>query len=153
MLVQLLGQTRIFFSMGRDGLLPPLFGAVHPRFRTPHLSTSLTAVVVALGAGLVPIGVLGQLVSMGTLLAFVLVCLGILLLRRLEPDRPRPFRTPGLPWVPLAGAAVCLVQMASLPLATWGRLFVWLVAGLAIYFSYGRRRARLRRETRTDVAA
>jgi APA family basic amino acid/polyamine antiporter len=153
MLVQLLGQTRIFFSMGRDGLLPPLFGAVHPRFRTPHLSTSLTAVVVALGAGLVPIGVLGQLVSMGTLLAFVLVCLGILLLRRLEPDRPRPFRTPGLPWVPLAGAAVCLVQMASLPLATWGRLLVWLVAGLAIYFSYGRRRARLLRETRADVAA
>lgn len=93
-LVQLLGQTRISYAMGRDRLLPPMFSAVHARFRTPHLSTTLTAVIVALAAGLVPIGVLGQLVSMGTLLAFVLVCLGVLILRRTAVDLPRPFRTP-----------------------------------------------------------
>ncbi|MGH7523923.1 MAG: APC family permease, partial [Gemmatimonadales bacterium] len=134
MLVQLLGQTRIFMSMSRDGLLPPLFGRVHPRFRTPYLSTILTGIVVAIAAGLTPIGVLGQLVSMGTLLAFVLVCIGIIVLRRTMPDAPRPFRTPGMPWVPALGAVACLVQMVALPLATWMRLVVWLVIGFVIYF-------------------
>ena len=142
MLVQLLGQTRIFMSMSRDGLLPPLFGRVHPRFRTPYLSTILTGIVVAIAAGVTPISVLGQLVSMGTLLAFVLVCIGIIVLRRTMPDAPRPFRTPGMPWVPLLGAAACLVQMVALPLATWLRLVIWLVIGFVIYF--GRRRAALR---------
>jgi basic amino acid/polyamine antiporter, APA family len=141
MLVTLLGQTRIFFSMSRDGLLPRTFGAVHPTFRTPHKSTALLGIIVALASGLVPIGILGQLVSMGTLLAFVLVCLGIMILRRTSPDIPRPFRTPALPWVPVAGALICLVQMASLPWATWERLFIWLGVGLVLYFSYGRRRA------------
>jgi APA family basic amino acid/polyamine antiporter len=126
-------------SMSRDGLLPPLFGRVHPRFRTPYLSTILTGIVVAIAAGLTPISVLGQLVSMGTLLAFVLVCIGIIVLRRTLPDAPRPFRTPGMPWVPLLGAAACLVQMVALPLATWMRLVVWLLVGFVIYF--GRRRA------------
>jgi len=139
MLVTLLAQTRIFYSMSRDGLLPPVFSAIHPRFLTPHLSTILTGAVIALVAGLTPIAVLGQLVSIGTLLAFVLVSVGIVILRRSAPDVPRPFRTPGVPGVPLAGAAICLAQMASLPLATWQRLVMWLVIGLVLYAVYGRR--------------
>jgi APA family basic amino acid/polyamine antiporter len=153
MLVTLLGQTRIFYAMSRDRLLPPLFSAVHQRFRTPHLSTALTAVVVSLVAGLVPIGVLGQLVSMGTLLAFVLVCIGIIILRHTAGDLPRPFRTPAVPWVPVAGALICFVQMASLPWPTWERLIIWLVVGLGIYFGYGRQRAATGRTARVDVAA
>jgi len=152
MLVTLLGQTRIFYSMSRDGLLPAAFSAVHPRFRTPHLSTALVGAIVAVAAGLVPIGVLGQLVSMGTLLAFVLVCIGILILRRTSPETPRPFRTPGLPWVPIAGGLICLVQMFSLPVATWERLVIWLAIGLVIYFSYSRHGAAVTRAARRVVA-
>ena len=144
-LVQLIGQTRIFFSMSRDGLLPAVFGKVHPRFRTPHVSTMLTGGVVAIAAGFTPIDVLGQLVSMGTLLAFVLVCIGIIMLRRTMPDAPRPFRTPGMPWVPVFGALACLLQMVGLPLATWLRLMIWLAVGLVVYFGYGRRSAALQR--------
>jgi APA family basic amino acid/polyamine antiporter len=141
MLVQLLGQTRIFFSMARDGLLPSIFGRVHPRFRTPHVSTLLTGTVCALVSGFTPIGVLGQLVSIGTLLAFVLVCIGVVMLRKSAPENRRPFRTPGVPWVPAAGAIICLAQMLGLPGETWMRLVIWLVIGLAIYFLFGRRRA------------
>src|SRR5919197_1210481 len=111
MLVTLLAQTRIFFSMSRDGMLPPIFAAVHPRFRTPHLSTMLTGTTIALVSMLTPIDVLSQLVSIGTLLAFVLVSIGVIILRRTAPEAPRPFRTPGVPWVPLAGAPLCLAQM------------------------------------------
>ncbi len=150
MLVQLLGQSRIFYAMSRDGLLPELFGRVHPRFRTPHLSTGLTGGVVALAAGLLPLGTLSQLVSIGSYLAFTLVCLGVVILRRTRPDLPRPFRVPGVPYVPILGALVCLSQMASLPWSTWERLLVWLSAGLAIYFLYSRRRAR---EKRRELAA
>ena len=153
MLVQLLGQTRIFYSMSHDGLLPKAFSAVHPKYRTPYLSTAVTGIVVSIAAGLVPIAVLGQLVSMGTLLAFVLVCIGILILRRTSPEIPRPFRTPGLPWVPIAGALICLVQMFSLPVTTWERLVVWLAIGLVIYFSYSRRGAAVTRAARRAVAA
>ena len=127
--------------MSRDGLLPSAFGRVHERFRTPHLSTMLTGTVVAIAAGLTPIDVLGQLVSMGTLLAFVLVCIGIVILRRTQPEAVRPFRTPGMPWVPILGALACLLQMLALPLATWIRLFIWMAVGLAVYFGYGHRRA------------
>lgn len=144
MVVQLLGQTRIFFSMSRDGLIPPLFGRVHPAFRTPHVSTIVTGTVIALAAGLLPLQLLGQLVSMGTLLAFVLACIGILILRRTAPDLPRPFRTPWVPWVPILGALICLVQMLALPGATWIRLFVWLGLGAIVYAAYGRRHSRLR---------
>jgi APA family basic amino acid/polyamine antiporter len=146
MLVQLLGQTRIFYSMSRDGLLPGLFGAVHPRFQTPWLSTLLTGSVIALAAGLLPIGVLSQLVSMGSLLAFVLVCIGVLVLRRTAPNVVRPFRVPGVPWVPVLGALACLAQMVSLPLTTWERLIVWMLLGFAVYFLYSRRRAHERRQ-------
>jgi APA family basic amino acid/polyamine antiporter len=140
-LVQLLGQSRIFYSMSRDRLLPPFFSAVHPRFRTPHLSTILTGSVVAIAAGLLPIGLLSELVSIGSLLAFVLVCVGVIVLRRTAPDTPRPFRVPWVPVVPVLGALVCLLQMVSLPRPTWERLVVWLVVGLAIYIGYGRRKA------------
>jgi APA family basic amino acid/polyamine antiporter len=142
MLVNLLAQTRIFYSMSRDGLLPPVFATVHPRFRTPHVSTIVIGTIIALVAGLTRIDVLGQLVSIGTLLAFVLVSLGIIILRRTMPDAPRPFRTPGVPWVPVAGALICLAQMVGLPLATWERLVIWLAIGLVVYFTYSRSRAR-----------
>jgi APA family basic amino acid/polyamine antiporter len=148
MLVNLLAQTRIFYSMSRDGLLPPAFAAVHPRFRTPHVSTILIGTIIALVAGLTRIEVLGQLVSIGTLLAFTLVCIGIIILRRTMPDAPRPFRTPGVPWVPVAGAVICLAQMVGLPLATWERLVIWLAAGLLVYFFYSR--PRLSRQASTS---
>jgi APA family basic amino acid/polyamine antiporter len=140
-LVNMLAQSRIFYSMSRDGLLPPLFARLHPRYRTPHVTTTITGVVVAVASGLFPIGVLGQLVSMGTLLAFAIVCAGVLILRRTAPDTPRPFKTPGMPWVPVVGTLICLYLMSGLPLPTWIRLFVWLAVGLIIYFTYGRFRA------------
>jgi APA family basic amino acid/polyamine antiporter len=149
MLVTLIGQTRVFFTMSRDGLLPSVFRAVHPTYRTPHVSTLLTGSLVALAAGLTPIRVLSVLVSMGTLLAFVLVCIGILILRKTSPDIPRPFRTPGLPLVPILGAGFCLLQMVSLPPQTWERLVIWLAIGMFVYFGYGRRgaaKARMERE-------
>jgi APA family basic amino acid/polyamine antiporter len=139
MLVNLLAQTRIFYSMSRDGLLPKVFATVHPKFRTPHVSTIMTGAIIALVAGLTRIEVLGQLVSIGTLLAFVLVCIGIIILRKTLPDAPRPFRTPGVPYVPVIGALICLAQMIGLPVATWERLLIWLAIGLALYFSYSRR--------------
>jgi basic amino acid/polyamine antiporter, APA family len=144
MLVNLLAQTRIFYSMSRDGLLPKVFATVHPKFRTPHVSTVMTGAIIALVAGLTRIEVLGQLVSIGTLLAFVLVSIGIIILRKTQPDAPRPFRTPGVPYVPVIGALICLAQMVGLPVATWERLLIWLAIGLALYFSYSRRGSRAR---------
>jgi len=149
MLVNLLAQTRIFYSMSRDGLLPSVFSSVHPPFRTPHVSTAVTGTIIALLAGLTPIAVLSQLVSIGTLLAFVLVSIGVMVLRRTAPDVPRPFRTPWVPFVPIAGAVVCLAQMVGLPIATWERLFIWLVMGLVVYFTYSRRK---RAEIHPEIA-
>lgn len=145
MMVLLIAQTRIFFSMSRDGLLPSLFGRVHTRFRTPHVSTVLTGTTVAVAAGLFPLNLLSQLVSMGTLLAFVLACIGIIVLRRIAPNVERPFKTPFMPWVAIFGALVCLLQMIFLPLATWERLFIWLALGMIVYFAYGRRHSVLQR--------
>ena len=144
MLVMLLAQPRIFFAMSRDGLLPPAFSRLHPRFRTPHVSTILTGVVCATVAGLLPIGLLGELVSIGTLLAFVIVCAGVWYLRVKEPNRERPFRTPWVPIVPILGILICGYMMYGLPLDTWARLLVWMAAGLLIYFFYGRHRSVLR---------
>jgi basic amino acid/polyamine antiporter, APA family len=153
-LVLLMAQPRIFMAMSRDGLLPPLFSRVHPRFRTPAITTILTGTVVAIAAGLVPITVLSQLVAMGTLLAFAIVCGAVLVLRRTAPDLPRPFRTPGSPWVPMAGVAACVYLMIGLPLSTWERLVIWLVIGLAIYFAYSRARAaRVRSAVQAQVTA
>ena len=140
-LVQMIGQTRIFYSMSRDGLLPEVFGRVHPRFRTPHVSTILTGTVCALVAGFTPINILSELVSMGTLLAFVLVCIGIVVLRRTNPNAERPFRTPWLPLVPILGALICAAQMAALPWPTWERLIIWLVIGMGVYLFWSRANA------------
>ncbi|HLA88975.1 MAG TPA: amino acid permease [Gemmatimonadaceae bacterium] len=142
-LVMLVGQPRIFYSMSRDGLLPAVFGKVHPRFRTPYVSTIITGIVAMAIGGAFPIGLLGQLVSIGTLLAFVIVCAGIIVLRRKRPDLPRPFRTPWVPWVPALGVFFCVLLMVSLPVDTWVRLAVWFVIGMAIYFGYGRHHSKL----------
>ena len=137
--VLLFGQARILFSIAQDRLLPGFFGAVHPRFRTPFASQALIGVIVALIAASFPIGLLGEMVSIGTLFAFLLVCLAVIHLRRHSPVTTRPFRTPGVPWVPILGIAFSLLLMLGLPLATWLRLLVWLILGLVIYFGYGHR--------------
>jgi APA family basic amino acid/polyamine antiporter len=142
-LVMLMGQPRIFYSMSRDGLLPPMFGKVHPKFQTPYIATIITGIVAALIAGLFPIGLLGELVSIGTLLAFVIVCGGILVLRRTQPGLHRPFRAPFVPVVPILGILICGYMMWGLPVDTWMRLAVWMALGLAIYFLYGRHHSKL----------
>jgi APA family basic amino acid/polyamine antiporter len=138
------GQPRIFFSMGRDGLLPPWSARVHPRFRTPHVTTLITGVVVALCSSVANINELVELTNIGTLFAFVLVAAGIIILRRIDPDRPRPFRTPWVPLVPLGAIATCIYLMCELPKITWIRFFLWMLVGLAIYFGYGSRNSRLK---------
>jgi APA family basic amino acid/polyamine antiporter len=143
MLVMLLGQSRVFYSMSRDGLLWRWAGAVHPRFRTPWLSSIVVGIFVAVFAALIPIGILGELVSIGTLLAFVIVCAGVWVLRRRRPELARPFRTPWVPFVPLMGIVVSGLMMASLPLDTWLRLVIWLEIGIFIYFSYGESHSRV----------
>jgi len=144
-LVMMLGQPRIFYSMSNDGLLPPVFSKVHPKFRTPYVSTILTGSVALIFAGILPISVLSELVSIGTLLAFVIVCIGIIVLRKTRPEIHRPFRTPLVPLVPILGAAVCLAQMVALPFDTWLRLLVWMAIGFIIYFTYSVRHSKFRK--------
>jgi len=143
-LVMLLGQPRIFFSMAKDGLLPPLFAKVHTRYKTPYVSTLVTGFIAMIVAGILPINILGELVSIGTLLAFAIVCTGIIVLRVKRPDIERTFKTPFVPLVPILGAGICILQMASLPLDTWLRLIIWMAIGFAIYFTYGIRKSKLR---------
>jgi Amino acid transporters len=143
-LVLLMAQPRVFYSMARDGLLPAAFARVHPRFKTPYIPTILTGCVAIVVSGLFPINILGELVSIGTLLAFVIVCIGVLVLRYRHPEIPRVFRTPWVPFVPIAGALVTMLQMVFLPLDTWIRLFVWMAIGIVIYFFYSRKHSRLR---------
>jgi APA family basic amino acid/polyamine antiporter len=145
LLVFQLGQPRIFFSMARDGLLPKWAAKVHPRHRTPHITTILTGVVVAVCATFLNINEVVELTNIGTLFAFVLVSIGILLLRRSDPDRPRPFRTPFVPWVPLISIAMCAYLMIQLPWVTWIRFVLWLGVGLVFYFVYGMRHSILQK--------
>ncbi|MBV8341839.1 MAG: amino acid permease, partial [Gammaproteobacteria bacterium] len=153
MLVMTIAQARIFFAMARDGLLPPFFGRVHPRFRTPSTGTVITGFFAALIGGLFPVKILGELVSIGTLAAFVTVCIGVLVLRRTRPDLPRPFRTPW-PWfVCIAGAIVCGAMMVSLGPATWARLVIWTGVGVLIYAFYGYRHSRVRQAAAAAAAS
>ncbi|HUL03738.1 MAG TPA: amino acid permease [Gemmatimonadales bacterium] len=145
LLVFQLGQARIFMSMARDGLLPPWAARLHPRYKTPHLTTVMTGVFVALSAAFAPIGWVLELTNIGTLFAFVLVALGVIMLRRTEPDRPRPFRTPWVPVLPLISVAFCLYLMLNLPLLTWLRFGLWMAIGAAIYFLYSVHHSRVRR--------
>jgi APA family basic amino acid/polyamine antiporter len=144
-LVMLMGQPRIFFSMSKDGLLPPVFSKVHPKFRTPYITTIVTGLVAAAVAGVFPIALLGELVSIGTLLAFVIVCGGIIVLRYRSPDIARPFKTPLVPLVPILGILICGALMVALPPDTWIRLIVWMVLGLLIYFVYGRSHSKVQK--------
>ncbi|SFC41476.1 basic amino acid/polyamine antiporter, APA family [Flexibacter flexilis DSM 6793] len=142
-LVMLMGQPRIFFAMSRDGLLPASFSKVHPKYQTPYVTTIISGSVAALVAGLFPINILGELVSIGTLLAFVIVCGGILVLRYKRPDINRPFKTPLFPVLPILGILSSLGVMATLPGDTWLRLIIWMVLGIVIYFAYGRKHSKV----------
>ena len=142
-LVSLLGQPRIFFAMAKDGLLPATFAKIHPKYGTPHVTTWITGIACALISGLFPLNLLGELVSIGTLLAFALVCAGVLALRRTQPNLPRPFRTPWVPVVPVLGIIICIAAMFSLPNITWLNLAIWLALGFAVYFGYSRQHSKL----------
>lgn len=143
MLVMLLGQSRVFYSMSRDGLLWKWASEVHPKFRTPWKSTIIVGIFCAFFAALIPIGVLGELVSIGTLLAFVIVCAGIMVLRKRRPDLERPFRAPWVPFTPIMGIVVSFAMMAALPWETWARLIAWLILGMVIYYTYGRHHSKV----------
>lgn len=145
-LVMMLGQPRIFYAMAKDGLLPPRFSKIHSRFKTPHFSTIITGSVAFILAGILPIDILGELVSIGTLLAFAIVCIGVIILRYKRPDLKRPFKTPFVPLVPILGAAICLYLMYSLPMDTWLRLIIWMAIGFFIYFTYGIHHSKLRKQ-------
>lgn len=142
-LVDLLGQSRVFFSMSRDGLLPKLFAQVHPKFHTPYKGNILLCIFISMFAGLVPISVVGEMTSIGTLLAFVMVCLGVIILRHRQPNLPRAFRTPWVPVVPMLGIITCVAMMVSLPQGTWIRLIVWMLIGLVVYFFYGKKNSKI----------
>jgi APA family basic amino acid/polyamine antiporter len=150
-MVLMLSAPRIMLAMARDGLLPAgFFAAVHPRFRTPWKSTILTGSVVGLMGALLPLRVLAELVNIGTLLAFVIVCAAVLIMRRADPSMPRPFRCPFVPVIPLLGIIFCLLLMFALPVDNWLRLIVWLLIGLAVYSFYGRHHSVLARMQRSE---
>jgi APA family basic amino acid/polyamine antiporter len=142
-LVLLMGQPRIFLSMAKDGLLPPVFAKVHPKFRTPYITTIMTGLLCSVMAGFLPLNLLGELVSIGTLLAFTVVCIGVVVLRKTRPDMPRPFRTPLVPLIPILGALICVAQTVLLPSDTWLRLIIWMALGVVVYFLYGRKHSHL----------
>lgn len=143
-LVDLLAQSRVFYAMANDGLLPKIFAEIHPKFRTPWKSNILLCAFVGGFAAIVPLHVVGEMTSIGTLLAFVIVCAGVWIMRRKMPDAPRAFKTPWVPFVPIMGILVCLAMMFSLPADTWLRLIIWMAIGLVIYFGYGKKRSKVR---------
>jgi APA family basic amino acid/polyamine antiporter len=143
MMIMLLGQSRVFFAMSRDRLLPPVFAKVSRRFGTPYRTTLVTGVVVAAVAALVPLTELAELVNIGTLFAFVVVSIGVIVLRRTRPDLPRAFRCPGVPWVPILSVLASVYLMLNLPALTWERFVIWMVIGLVVYYLYGRTHSRL----------
>lgn len=146
LLVMMLSQPRIFLAMARDGLIPKsFFGAVHDKFRTPWKSTILTGIFVSILAGLLPLRILAELVNIGTLFAFVIVCSAVLIMRRTHPNAERPFKSPWFPFIPIAGIVICILLMFSLPEENWLRLFGWLAFGMLIYFFYGRKHSVLRK--------
>jgi APA family basic amino acid/polyamine antiporter len=147
MMMSMMGQSRIFFVMSRDGMLPSWAGAIHPRFRTPWISSIAVGSVIAIAAGLLPIAVLGDLVNIGTLFAFIMVCIGVWILRRRRPDLERPFRVPWVPAIPLLGILISLGLMLTLPGETWMRLIIWLLIGFVVYFGYSRHHSRLRNQS------
>jgi len=155
LLVMMLSQPRVLLAMARDGLVPTsFFGAVHEKFRTPYKATILTGLCVATMAALLPLRILAELSNIGTLLAFVIVCTAVLIMRRTHPDAERPFKAPLFPWVPILGIITCLILMFSLPAENWTRLIVWLALGFVIYFGYGRKRsvlAKLRAQQKTSA--
>jgi len=145
-LVMLLGQSRVFYSMSKDGLLPKVFSDLHKKNQTPWKTNLMFMVFVSIFAGFVPVSDLGHMVSIGTLFAFSLVCIGVLILRKSDPDLVRPFRTPLVPLVPILGIIVCVLMMASLPIVSWERLAIWMALGIAIYYAYGKRHSKIRNE-------
>jgi APA family basic amino acid/polyamine antiporter len=148
LLVFQLGQARVWFAMSRDGLFPKIFGRVHPKYQTPAFSTWMAGFVVGVPAGLLDIGTLADLSNIGTLFAFALVAGGVLILRYREPERHRAFRAPGGPLAPIITILTCLLLMAGLPIMNWIRFFVWMIMGLVLYYSYGRRNSTLNTATR-----
>jgi APA family basic amino acid/polyamine antiporter len=150
-LVMLLGQSRVFYTMSKDGLLWKPFSKAHPKFKTPYIATIAVGSVGALMAGLFPIGMLGEMVSIGTLLAFIIVSIGVIVLRKKEPNAPRAFVTPFVPVVPILGCLVCFAQMISLPLDTWIRLIVWMLLGFVVYFTYGYKHSKARQQGKKHI--
>ena len=143
LLVLLLGQSRIFFAVSRDGLLPPAFSKIHPRFRTPYIPTTATGIAVGITAALLPVEEIAELTNIGTLFAFVLVCLGVWILRHIDPQQHRPFRTPWVPVVPILGVGFCVFPDGASADGDVDQIFVWLAIGLVIYFTYGRFHSRV----------
>ena len=152
-LVMLLGQSRVFYTMSRDGLLPTFFGEIHKKFRTPWKTNIFFMFFVSIFAGFVPISDLGHMVSIGTLFAFSLVCVGVMVLRVKMPNAPRTFRTPLVPLVPILGIIVCVYLMYALPAESWARLAIWLGLGLVIYFVYGKKHSKLQKNPQNQANA
>jgi APA family basic amino acid/polyamine antiporter len=144
-LTSILGQPRILLSMADDGLLPPVMRKCHPRYKTPHIATAITGVVAAAIAGIFPLDVLADLISIGILLAFAVVCIGVLVMRKTRPDAPRPFRVPWAPFTCILGTVVCLSMTLALSNATWIRLVIWTAIGEAIYVFYGYKHSRMKK--------
>ncbi|RZK70028.1 MAG: amino acid permease, partial [Pedobacter sp.] len=143
-LIDLMAQSRMFYSISKDGLLPKMFSDVHSKFKTPWKSNIILCIFISLFAAFVPMNVVGEMTSIGTLLAFLMVCVGILILRKTDPEAKRPFRVPLVPLIPVLGILTCVAMMIFLPADTWIRLIVWLGIGLAIYFFYGKKHSKIR---------